>query len=65
MDRIFDGCVWLLVTASRACGLTYKQINVWIFCILWPLFTLASLYVIARQRRELRRLRARAADRRA
>ena len=63
MNRIFDGCVWLLVVTARACGMTYKEVNVWIFCILWPLFTLALLGVILHQRRALGRLRARAADR--
>jgi hypothetical protein len=40
MDRIFDGCVDLLENISQKTGLTYKQINVIIFCIGWPAFTL-------------------------
>ncbi|NLF19014.1 MAG: hypothetical protein GX595_17430 [Lentisphaerae bacterium] len=42
-DRVFRGCVVLLVRLAAATGLTYEQVNVWIFCILWPALTLASL----------------------
>ena len=40
MDKVFDGCVELLEKISEKTGLTYKQINVIIFCIGWPAFTL-------------------------
>ena len=59
MDRIFDLCVVFLVWLARVTGTTYKEINVIIFCILWPLFTLALIVLCMVQWVALRRLRAR------
>lgn len=42
-DRVFRGCVVLLLRLADATGMTYEQVNVWIFCVLWPALTLASL----------------------
>ena len=36
IDRIFDLCVDLLVWLADKLGMTYKQINVWIFCVIVP-----------------------------
>jgi hypothetical protein len=55
IDRIFDGCVWLLLACGRATGLGYRAINVWVFCVIWPLVTLALLAIVFVQRRRLRR----------
>lgn len=56
MDAVFDWCVQVLVYWAGVVGITYKQINVWVFVILWPLVTLAMLGVIIWQRRLIRRL---------
>ena len=53
MNGIFDLCVVFLLWAARVTGTTYKQINVLIFCIAWPLFTLALMWLCWRQRREI------------
>lgn len=54
MDRIFDICVHFLENLASLTGLTYKQINVWIFCIIWPILTLilivANIVLYARIR---------------
>ena len=42
-DYIFEKCVVLLHWLARKCGTTYEAINVWIFCIIWPLFTMALI----------------------
>ena len=42
-DYIFERCVVLLHWIARKVGTTYEAINVWIFCIIWPLFTLALI----------------------
>lgn len=40
---IFNLCVqWLLYVGNRV-GLSYTQINVLIFCILWPIITISSI----------------------
>lgn len=57
INTIFDFCVWLLVVGANGLGISYKAINVWIFVILWPLFTLGLLAIIGVQARQIRRLR--------
>lgn len=57
MDQIFDWCVNLLIYWAGVFGITYKEINVWIFVILWPIFTIVLLAIILWQRRMIRQLR--------
>lgn len=41
--NIFNLCVqWLLHVGSRV-GLSYTQINVLIFCVIWPVITILSI----------------------
>lgn len=41
--NLFNLCVeWLLFVSGKV-GLTYAELNVIIFCIVWPLITIASL----------------------
>lgn len=56
MDQIFDWCVNVLVYWAGILGITYKEINVWIFVILWPIFTMLLFVIIAVQFRIIRRL---------
>ncbi len=56
MDAIFDACVQILLTLAGWTGLTYKEINVWIFVILWPLLTLGMAILAICQRRRIRAL---------
>lgn len=51
MDAIFDYCVRILVFLVGQTGLTYKEINVWIFIILWPIVSLLLVVVILVQHR--------------
>jgi hypothetical protein len=48
--------VELLVWLAALFGTTYEAINVWIFCVLWPLFTAALVVVVVLQRRRIRQL---------
>ena len=57
VDRIFQWCVDLLLWLAAATGTTYKQINVIIFCVIWPLLTLALIALCLMQRAQIRRLR--------
>lgn len=43
VESVFDECVDLLNVWAAATGLTYKEINVWIFCVIWPAVTLLLL----------------------
>jgi hypothetical protein len=40
MDKTFDSCVDLLEGIANRIGLTYKQVNVLIFCVAWPTITI-------------------------
>ena len=37
MNELFDYCVYLLEVWAAALGMTYKEINIWIFVILEPI----------------------------
>jgi hypothetical protein len=56
MDQIFDWCVNVLVYWAGILGITYKEINVWVFVILWPILTLVLVAVIVRQQQRIRQL---------
>jgi hypothetical protein len=56
MDVVFDVCVQILLVLAGWTGLTYKEINVWIFVILWPLITVGLVILVALQKRRIRLL---------
>jgi hypothetical protein len=56
MDAIFDWCVKVLVYFAGVFGITYKEINVWVFVIIWPVLTLALLTIIVWQQARIRHL---------
>jgi hypothetical protein len=56
MDQIFDGCVNVLVYWAGILGMTYKEINVWVFVILWPVLTVLLIGMIVWQHRTIRKL---------
>ena len=56
MDAIFDWCVQVLVYFAGVFGVTYKEINVWVFVIIWPIFTLVVVAIIIRQQIRIRNL---------
>jgi hypothetical protein len=56
MDQIFDWCVKLLVSWAGMLGITYKEINVWIFVIIWPILTIGLIGIIVVQHRRIRKL---------
>jgi len=50
IDVFFNYCVRLLYDAASLIGISYEEINVWIFCILWPVVTIVMLAEIIRLR---------------
>ena len=56
MDQIFDWCVRVLVYWAGVIGITYKEINVWVFVIVWPILTVILIGVIVVQQRKIRQL---------
>ena len=57
VDTLFQACVDLLNRGGAMTGLTYREINIVVFCVLWPLLTLALVWTVIRQRRTIRELR--------
>ncbi|HEX9330701.1 MAG TPA: hypothetical protein VF896_02360 [Anaerolineales bacterium] len=55
MDQIFDWCVDVLVYWAGIFSITYKEINVWIFVIIWPILTMILIGIIVVQRRLIRK----------
>jgi hypothetical protein len=56
MDQIFDWCVNVLVYWAGMLGITYKEINVWVFVIIWPILTTILAGIIVVQQRRIREL---------
>ena len=56
MDQIFDWCVNVLVYWAGILGITYKEINVWVFVIIWPVLTTLMTLVIIIQQRKIQQL---------
>ena len=56
MNTIFDWCVNVLVYWAGILGITYKEINVWVFVIIWPIVTVIMGIVILWQRRLIHKL---------
>ena len=46
MNAIFDWCVDLLEYVAPLIGMTYKELNVWLFVIIHPTITLALLIAV-------------------
>ena len=45
MQNIFNLCVECLLCLGALTGLTYVEVNVWIFCIIWPLLTVGLIII--------------------
>lgn len=56
MDAIFDWCVEVLIYFAGVFGITYKEINVWVFVIIWPIVTLVLVIWLVVQQARIRRL---------
>ena len=64
MDQIFDWCVNILVYWAGIFGITYKEINVWVFVIIWPILTIILIGIIVMQRRIISQLSRRPREQR-
>lgn len=43
IDAVFDWCVILLYDTANLLGITYEEINVWLFVIILPLVLIISI----------------------
>lgn len=53
IDEIFNFCVILLYDISGILGISYEEINVWLFCIIWPIASLLLFAEVVRLRLKL------------
>jgi len=56
IDQIFDWCVQVLIYWAGIFGITYKEINVWVFVIIWPILTIVLTVIIIKQQQRIRQL---------
>ena len=59
MSDIFDWCVDLLELWAPRLGMTYKELNVWLFVIVHPAITLTLLVLLFVTLRRLRTFQSR------
>ena len=57
-NYVFDLCAMFLRWLAGLLGTTYEAVNVWIFCVIWPIFTIVLIWMVLRQRRQIKELRA-------
>ncbi len=57
IDRIFDLCVDFLIYWAKVFGITYNEINVYIFCVIWPILTIGLIAIILWQWRVINNLK--------
>jgi len=55
-DKIFNWCVDILVKFAELLGLTYNEINVYIFVIITPLIFLIMFFIIITQQIKIKSL---------
>ena len=56
VDEIFKLCVIFLVDLSNLIGISYEEINIWIFVIIWPLLTIYQTIRILVLKNKIRKL---------
>jgi hypothetical protein len=57
IDTLFDLCVRILIWLASLFGVSYNEINIWIFCIIWPIATLILIGLIIGQWIKIRKLK--------
>ena len=57
IDGLFKLCVILLVDLADILGISYEEINIYIFVIIWPCLTLYQTLRILMLKRSIRKLR--------
>ena len=50
IDQTFNFCVYLLYDIANILGISYEEINVWIFCVIWPVASLILFAEVIRLR---------------
>ena len=62
IDSIFDVCVLFLSNLAKFLGMTYNEVNIWIFCIIWPVFTIFLIVRVIQLKRKVNKLKSNLSD---
>ena len=57
IDAVFRYCVVLLVDIAKDLGISYEELNIWVFIIIHPLITVFLFFWILRLRRKIKNLK--------
>ena len=57
VDALFRYCVVLLVNMAKVIGISYEEINIWIFVIIQPLLIVFLFLWVLRLRKSIKRLK--------
>ena len=57
VDALFRYCVVLLVNMAKVLGISYEEINIWIFVIIQPLLIVFLFLWVLRLRKSIKRLK--------
>lgn len=58
VDAIFDWAVFLLADTARLLGMSYEEVNIWIFLVAWPLITIGmAIWIVALKMKYRKHLR--------
>lgn len=51
MNRVFEVCVEIMVVGSHLLGISYQQLNVWLFVIIHPAITIILIFKLRKYRK--------------
>lgn len=54
VDNVFDFCVIILVRMAEMLGISYEEINIWLFVVIQPAITILLFLELLRLRRKLK-----------
>jgi hypothetical protein len=57
VDKIFYFCDSLIVAIGKLTHIRYNEVNVILFCIIWPLLTIILVLIIITQGIKIKRLK--------
>lgn len=57
ISGLFDWCVQVLVKGAHFLGISYEEINIWVFCIIEPIVFLLMLYIVIIQMKKIKKLK--------
>ncbi len=57
IDALFDLCVRILIRLANFFGVSYNEINIWIFCVIWPIVTVILVGLVVGQWKKIQKLK--------